>query len=67
MINISRELNSDATSDKFCPPMHPYKLQIALSTKSTLLFIKKKEMFKSHEIKEKNNGIDYFFFSFRFS
>ena len=37
-----------------------------LEYKINATFYKKKEMFKSHEIKEKNNGIDYFFFvSFR--
>ena len=35
-----------------------------LEYKINATFYKKKEMFKSHEIKEKNNGIDYFF-SFR--
>ena len=37
-----------------------------LEYKINATFYKKKEMLKSHEIKEKNNGIDYFFFvSFR--
>ena len=37
-----------------------------LEYKINATFYKKKEMFKSHEIKEKNNGIDFFFrFVFR--
>lgn len=37
-----------------------------LEYKINVTFYKKKEMFNSHEIKEKNNGIDYFFFRFIF-
>ena len=46
-------------------PMHPYKLQIALSTKSTLLFIKRKKCSNLTKSKKRTMVLTIFF-SFRF-
>ena len=54
----------DTTELKCCPPMHPYKLQIALSTKSTLLFIKRKKCSTLTKSKKRTMVLTIFFVSY---
>ena len=63
MMNISREIIQMRLEIIFVPNTQTTD---CLEYKINATFYKKKEMFKSHEIKEKNNGIDFFFrFVFR--
>ena len=64
MMNFSRELIQMRLQINFVPNAS-IQTTDCLEYKINATFYKKKEMFKSHEIKEKNNGID-FFFLFRF-
>ena len=60
-MNISRELIQMRLQINFVPNAS-IQTTDCLEYKINATFYKKKEMFNSHEIKEKNNGIDYFFF-----
>ena len=65
MMNISRELIQMRLQINFVPNAS-IQTTDCLEYKINATFYKQKEMFKSHEIKEKNNGIDFFFrFVFR--
>ena len=61
MMNISRELIQMRLQINFVPNAS-IQTTDCLEYKINATFYKKKEMFNSHEIKEKNNGIDYLFF-----